>query len=78
MFFDAGEWVTWSEIDEQLRYKEWCAKYPNAKRSIITKIVATSVRSASVRLRRERPRHNSYLILPRASPRGVLRSVTYV
>ena len=34
-FYDDGEWVTWSEIDEQLRYKEWGAKYPNAKRSII-------------------------------------------
>jgi hypothetical protein len=34
-FYDDGEWVTWSEIDEQLRYKEWGAKYPNAKSSII-------------------------------------------
>lgn len=34
-FYDDGEWVTWSEIDEQLRYQEWRAKYPNAKRSII-------------------------------------------
>lgn len=34
-FYDDGEWVTWTEIDEQLRYKEWGAKYPNAKRSII-------------------------------------------
>lgn len=34
-FYDDGEWVTWSEIDEQLRYKEWGAKYPNAIRSMI-------------------------------------------
>ena len=27
--------MSWSEIDVQLRYKAWCAKYPNAKRSII-------------------------------------------
>lgn len=34
-FYDDGEWVTWTEINQQLRYKEWSAKYPNAKRSII-------------------------------------------
>ncbi|MDA9208080.1 hypothetical protein N9O61_04255 [Octadecabacter sp.] len=34
-FYDDGEWVTWSDIDEQLRYKEWVAKYPNAKQSLI-------------------------------------------
>ena len=34
-FYDDGEWITWSEIDEQLRYKEWGAKYPNAIRSMI-------------------------------------------
>ena len=34
-FYDDGEWVTWSEIEEQLRYKEWGAKYPNADRSLI-------------------------------------------
>ena len=34
-FYDDGEWVSWSEIDEQLRYKEWGAKYPNANRSMI-------------------------------------------
>ena len=34
-FYDDGEWVTWSEIDELLRYKEWQAKYPNAIRSMI-------------------------------------------
>lgn len=34
-FYDDGGWITWSEIDEQLRHKEWVAKYPNAIRSII-------------------------------------------
>ena len=34
-FYDDGEWITWSDIDEQLRYKEWGAKYPNAIRSMI-------------------------------------------
>lgn len=34
-FFDDGEWVTWSEVNEQLRYQEWGAKYPNAIRSLI-------------------------------------------
>jgi hypothetical protein len=34
-FYDDGEWVTWSEIDEQLRYKEWGAKYSKAIRSMI-------------------------------------------
>ena len=34
-FYDDGEWVSWSDIDEQLRHKEWGAKYPNAIRSMI-------------------------------------------
>lgn len=34
-FYDDGEWVTWTEINEQLRYQEWRAKYPNAKRYLI-------------------------------------------
>jgi hypothetical protein len=33
--YDDGEWVTWHEINTQLQYKEWAAKYPNAKQSII-------------------------------------------
>ena len=33
--WDDGEWITWDEINEQLRYKEWGAKYPNADRSLI-------------------------------------------
>jgi hypothetical protein len=34
-FYDDGDWIHWSEINEQLRYKEWIAKYPNALQSII-------------------------------------------
>jgi hypothetical protein len=34
-FWDDGEWVSWEEIDEQVRHKEWGAKYPNADRSLI-------------------------------------------
>lgn len=34
-FYDDGEWVTWSEIDEHLRQQEWDAKYPNGDRSMI-------------------------------------------
>ena len=34
-FYDDGEWVTWTEINQQLQYKEWGAKYPNAIRSLI-------------------------------------------
>ncbi|MBI1219790.1 MAG: hypothetical protein GC186_14705 [Rhodobacteraceae bacterium] len=34
-FYDDGEWVTWTEINEQLRYQEWQAKYPNGIRSLI-------------------------------------------
>jgi hypothetical protein len=34
-FYDDGEWVTWSEIDKQQRHKEWGARYPSAKRSVI-------------------------------------------
>jgi hypothetical protein len=34
-FYDDGEWVTWTEIEKQLRYQEWGAKYPNAIRSLI-------------------------------------------
>lgn len=25
-----GEWISWDEINEQIAYKEWRAKYPNA------------------------------------------------
>ncbi|EDL48875.1 hypothetical protein [Erythrobacter sp. SD-21] len=33
--WDDGEWVSWSEIEAQIAYKEWGAKYPNADRSLI-------------------------------------------
>ena len=33
--WDDGEWISWDEISEQLQYKEWGAKYPNANRSLI-------------------------------------------
>ncbi|MBB3743114.1 hypothetical protein FHX10_002607 [Rhizobium sp. BK591] len=34
-FYDDGEWVSWSDVEEQLRYHEWRAKYPNAIRHLI-------------------------------------------
>lgn len=34
-FYDDGEWVSWSDVEEQLQYQEWRAKYPNAIRSLI-------------------------------------------
>ena len=33
--WDDGEWVSWTDINPQLQYKEWGAKYPNADRSLI-------------------------------------------
>lgn len=33
--WDDGEWISWHEINQQLQYKEWAAKYPNAKQSLI-------------------------------------------
>jgi len=33
--WDEGEWVSWDDIDRQIQYKEWGAKYPNANRSLI-------------------------------------------
>ena len=33
--WDDGEWVSWDEINEQIQYKEWGAKYPNSDRSLI-------------------------------------------
>lgn len=33
--WDDGEWISWDEINQQLQYKEWGAKYPNADRSLI-------------------------------------------
>ena len=34
-FWDDGEWVTWDEINEQIQYKEWRARYPNADLSAV-------------------------------------------
>ncbi|NJS13615.1 MAG: hypothetical protein HC788_02125 [Sphingopyxis sp.] len=33
--WDDGEWVSWDDINRQLEYKEWGAKYPNANRALI-------------------------------------------
>ena len=33
--WDEGEWVSWDDINQQIQYKEWGAKYPNADRSLI-------------------------------------------
>jgi len=33
--WDDGEWVSWDEINQQIQYKEWQAKYPNADISLI-------------------------------------------
>lgn len=35
-FWDDGEWVSWDEINEQIQYKEWRAKYPNADLSLVS------------------------------------------
>src|SRR3546814_21122345 len=34
-FWDDGEWVSWDEINQQIEYKEWRAKYPNADISLV-------------------------------------------
>jgi hypothetical protein len=33
--WDDGEWISWDEINRQIQYKEWGAKYPNADRALI-------------------------------------------
>lgn len=33
--YDDGEWITWDEINEQIQYKEWRAKYPKADLSLV-------------------------------------------
>ena len=33
--WDDGEWVSWDSINEQVQYKEWGAKYPNADLSLV-------------------------------------------
>lgn len=35
-FWDDGEWITWDEINEQIQYKEWRARYPNADLSLVS------------------------------------------
>lgn len=35
-FWDDGEWVTWDEINEQIQYKEWRARYPHADLSLVS------------------------------------------
>ena len=34
-FWDDGEWVSWDEINQQIEYKEWRAKYPNADLTLV-------------------------------------------
>ena len=33
--WDDGEWISWDEINEQIEYKEWRARYPNADLSVV-------------------------------------------
>ena len=33
--WDDGEWISWDEINQQIQYKEWRAKYPNANLSLV-------------------------------------------
>jgi hypothetical protein len=33
--WDDGEWISWDEIDAQIQYKEWGARYPNADLSLV-------------------------------------------
>ncbi len=33
--WDDGEWVSWDSINEQIQYKEWRVKYPNADISLV-------------------------------------------
>ena len=35
-FWDDGQWVTWEEINEQIQYKEWRARYPDADLSVVS------------------------------------------
>ena len=34
-FWD-GEWISWDEINEQIQYKEWRARFPNADLSVVS------------------------------------------
>jgi len=33
--WDDGEWISWDEINEQIRYQEWRARYPDADLSLV-------------------------------------------
>lgn len=33
--WDDGEWISWDEINEQIQYQEWRAKYPKANLSLV-------------------------------------------
>lgn len=34
--WDDGQWVSWDEINEQIRYQEWRAKFPKADLSLVS------------------------------------------
>lgn len=34
-FYCDGEWISWDEINEQIQYKEWRARYPHADLSLV-------------------------------------------
>ena len=34
--WDDGEWISWDEINQQIEYKEWRARYPNADLSVVS------------------------------------------
>jgi hypothetical protein len=34
--WDDGEWISWDEINEQIQYKEWRARYPHADLSVVS------------------------------------------
>lgn len=35
-FWDDGEWIAWDDINEQIQFKEWRARYPNADLSLVS------------------------------------------
>lgn len=34
--YDDGEWISWGEINEQIQYKEWRVRYPDADLSAVS------------------------------------------
>ena len=34
--WDDGEWISWDEINEQIQYKEWRARYPDADLTVVS------------------------------------------